>query len=581
MASHNDTLRRVSAFLSALLLAAAPAGAAAVDASAGGGPATAPTSSAMRQIAVARLSSISDYTSAIDAGLKGIVPEAFCDDAIAALSWLVPLPSRSCVDVSRPIVICLLTSVHELEMPERVVILPLSPYGGEFSLRESLAATYGDISGSSVLYCSKPTVTNAPPELCMLIKDGSAVVAESREGLRWIVRKFRDGDLPSVHPVRSPCPVTVSFDGALLSDLLGQILPAGATASSSYGFVALLRDLLASLQSLDVSFSANSRRWHAAVRLNFAEQSVPVKAVPEVRGRLCSELPGHSFCRSVSALPSLIASLPMSFRERYGESSPYAPYCGFHILPGIPLVDKVLFPYLAGERAACYIVSSRTRTAGKVEVFHLTDPAAVADIVARTVSGAAAIPGAKIKPHAVRFSHGTMVVGYTTTLNTKGAIDRGEVDAVAISAATGLNNIETAVVGDLLVVAYGKLGVIDTWFAGRHAAHSSANLSEIIGSSQPPPEGETSLGGGEMNISATLKSALAVFPDLETIAARLPRSGGNVNWRITRCPTGAVVEMEATSMELIALQLIRQIDTSDLIKTMNSDALDMDWDPTR
>ena len=575
------SLPRVALLAAAALLAALPGHAASVDASAGALPAATLSLPAPRSIAVATISSLNDYSSAIDAGLRGIVPTSFCEGAADALSWLVPLPSRSYVDASRPVTFCLLTPPSDIEFPERVAILPLSPYGGEFSLRESLSTAYGEISGSSVLYCSKPTATNVMAELCLLIKDNTAIVAESREGLKWIVRKFRDGNLPSANSVRSPSTLSVTFDGPLLSSLLRQILPSGADVTSSLGFVALLRDLIATVRSLDVSFSANSRRWNVAVRLNFADPPPPVMSAPEVRGRLCAELPSHSFCRSTSVLPAFVASLPASFRKRYGELSPFAPFCGFHILPAIPDADRELLPLLTGERAACYVVSPRNRIAGKVEVFHLADPSAVSGILAKRLGGATSTPGSKIKPHPVRFSNGAMVVGYTTALDTKGAIDRGEVDAVAIAAATGLNNVETAIVGDLLVVACGKLGVIDNWFQGRHGRHSTASLAEITGSSQPPPNGEIPLGGGEMNISATLKAALSVFPDMEKMASRLPRSGGNINWRISRCPTGAVVEMEATSMELIALQLIREIDTSDLIKTMNSDALDMDWDPSR
>ncbi len=519
-----------------------------------------------RQVAAVTLSSLSDATGAFAAGFSGIGEENPEDVANAIFAWLFMVPSLDCADRSREATVCLLTPEYELDIPDRAAVLPLSPIGGAMRLRDSLKAAYGKITGTNVLFCSESVDSNRFADVCMVITRDTAFVANNREALKWIARHYRDKTVPSVAPVRSPSPVSLTFDGPLSGAIISQIVPQGVDLPGYLGLLSLFGDILQSVTSLDVTLAPDIRSWRLACRLNYEKNLLPrIVQAPIPRESLMELFPPSSFCRSASTFPLLVSLLPSSMRTRYGGTSPVASFCGFHLLPCIPETDDAIYAALTGERASAYVIDPYENRLGKVEIFTVKNPEALDAAIGGGISKAAKERNTIIAPRPVRESNGVKIQGYAINVAANAEVDTtGDFVAKAISLLLGLNTVETAIAGDKLVVAAGAPGFIETWISKDMYKPQKRAIASLTTPFEKSPAGEVPLGGGEIQPSATLLAAASKIAGLHSIEMMLPHSGNGCHWQMSRCDSGMVFEFSASNSEILAIKTLSRLDTKEL-----------------
>ena len=517
------------------------------------------------QIAALTLKAISDVRLGLAAGLAGVGREDSSDLAGEILSWLFMVPSLDCADLSREATVCLLTPEFEGDIPDRAAVLPLSPFGGERHLRKSLKEVYGSVVGTNVLFCSQATDAAFPQDVCVVVTSNAALVATSRESLRWLARRFRAGSLPRVTAVRDGSLMAATFDGRLSHDIVRQLLPDGDDAKGPLLALSLFGDILGTVSSLDVSISADVRSWRVACRLRYPGGGAIQSAKPP-DDSLAELLPPGAFCRSISALPAFTPMLPKALRTRYGGESPQANFCGFRIIPALPELDGDFRAFLAGDRAAAHVVAPADGLVGRIEVFSLKK----AEEAAKWLDAhfASDIWGGRIASLETREAMGRTIHSYRLAMEKMVGEEDDDFLAVVVSLLAGFNNVELAVDGNRLIVALGGRGLVEALLnlekSRRDHGEPPCGAVALTAPLGALPSGEVSLGGGEMQPSIALAALASCYRELGRLSRRLPRYGDGFVWRLSRDASGVVFDISASNTELMALTQLDAIDRREL-----------------
>lgn len=528
-------------------------------------------------VAIVELSSISAATGAFAAGFTGIGEPNPTEESNAVFSWLFMVPSLECADMNKPATVCLLTPENELDIVDRAAIIPLSAIGGGFRLRDSLQAVYRSIKGTNVLFCSDSVDSNRYADICMVITHETAFVANNRESLKWIARKYRDKTLPAPRKVRTGSNVSISFDGPSAAAIISKIIPEGVDLDGMLGYISLFGQTLRTAVSLDISLMPDVRSWRIACRLNYPEDMLGrIRSVPVPADALLKLIPPRSYCRSASDFPVFASLLPDGFRRSYGERTPQTPFGAFHILPFVPEGDPVLYPHLTGERVSAIVIDQFERRIGKIEIYPAKNPAELEEVLGKTISASEARSDGLVKSREKRLAGGTGVFGYYVDVVADADIDSSsDFAAKALTLMLGLHTVEAAVADGKLIVASGSPGFIESWLEKGRFSGQDDTVESLLTPFDSSPEGEEVLGGGEIQPSASLLAISKSIGNLHELDAKLPHSGGGLNWRISRCATGVVFEFAASNSEILSIMALKKLDTKDLSQFILNNAINV------
>lgn len=506
-----------------------------------------------QQMAALTISSLSSVNDALYSGLSGIGSVDSKDATDDILQWLFMVPSLSCADKTREATVCLLTPKNAFDIPDKAAVLPLAPIGGAYQLVSELRQTYSTITGTNLLFCSDPFDSNKVSNICLYLTKNTALIANNKESLVWLARQFRNKSLPSIKPVRNRAPIAITFDGKLCHEFLSILVPSTDVAYGLPYYLMLLKEILSTVESADISIEPDAIDWRIALRLNY-----PTKAMSAFEGKaslknsaLSNEFHIFSHCQSVSFLPLIFDILPNSILKKFncGINSIYN---AAHILPAMPAADKEIKPYLTGERASAIITSTHDNLLGKIEIFPVNDTAKLAETLKKIK-----FPADTVKRQADRQAYGTTIYKYTINAITSEIDSKGSFIAHALSMLYSLENIEFAISGSNLYVASGANGLIDNWLKKigfpRKERHSLAFSQQTLG--------EIPLGGGIQDISSLIDTLAKSTDQLKPISKDLPHPGSGIQWQISRSKNSVVFDILASSSEILALKVMSNIDT--------------------
>lgn len=503
-----------------------------------------------------------------------------CQDTVSALSSIgvgnsddlfseiflsfALVPSVDFIDESRPISVSFLNPDLEGELPDRAVVIPISPYGGARALRATIEENYGKIEGTKVFFCSEPKEDAKEERLVYTVVGDIALMANNQKALKWIATKFRNKDLPKANIVVKASPISLTIDGKMGHSLIKQIVPNAKKASGMAKKLSLLGDLLGTLTSLDLSIRPGSREWRIDAKLNYPFGIVKekIETVRPPREELMTIFPDKSYCRSLSALPLLISLLPRSFRDEYGGDSYFTNLSAFHIFPKITESEKRIYPYISGDRASAYVIQPLDGMLGKVEVYTIKNPQRVEELLSKVISPITNDLAFVVLTNDVRIVNNTKVYGYNIEEKKSSFQEKSEFSVSAINIIYNMNIVEVAVKDDLLFVALGKSGLIDKWLLPDAFVPGARKYNTILSPFEDVGDGVVSLGGGEVLPSQTLNEAVKVILGLEDFSRGLPFAGSGFYWRLSKCKTGLIYEISLSHNEILAFQTILNLDTS-------------------
>lgn len=506
-----------------------------------------------QQMAALTISSLSSVNDALYSGLSGIGSVDSKDATDNILQWLFMVPSLSCADKTREATVCLLTPKNAFDIPDKAAVLPLAPIGGAYQLVSELRQTYSTITGTNLLFCSDPIDSNKVSNICLYLTKNTALIANNKESLVWLARQFRNKSLPSIKPVRNRAPIAITFDGKLCHEFLSILVPSTDVAYGLPYYLMLLKEILSTVESADISIEPDAIDWRIALRLNYKTKTMSAfegKAYTK-NTILNDEFPIFSHCQSISYLPSVFDILPKSISDNFNRGI-NSIYNSSHILPAMPEVDKAIKGHLTGERAAAIVTSTQDNLLGKIEIFPIKDLTLLKDALKKTN-----FPTDSVKRLADRQTYGTTVYKYTINAKTSEIDSKWSFIAHALSMLYSLENIEFAISGSNLYVASGSKGLIDNWLKKEGLPTKRPN--SLIFSSLPPDE--IPLGGGIQDISSLIDTLAKSTEQLKPISKDLPHPGSGIQWQISRSKNSIVFDILASSSEILALKVMSNIDT--------------------
>lgn len=519
-----------------------------------------------KQIAVITFSSITDAVKGISDGLSGLGADGAGEAAETIVSWMTMLPPFDFADPKREASVILVTPRFEQETPDQIAIIPLSPLNGESILRATLSAAYGRISGNSVLFCSEPKDEESLPTLALIVTRDTAFIANDRESLKWIARRWKEGNVPSAPHLRDGATASAVFDARLAGKTVAALLPGDVAddARDAARLIGWFRDLLGNLESLHVSLSADLRSWRLAARLSPKEGvGRTLFAAERPDGKTLRFIPRDAYCVSAGLFRQFSALLPESLVARYSGISSYSFFTGFGILPGVGFESRSrnLEPFLSGEASSAYVISRGDAVTARVKSFALSDPkGAAAALDAIFSDGISAEQATVRKP---RIVNGRKIYSYTSVWQASEDVADDYVASVLVLLAN-LNCVEIAIDGDQMLVVSGPYGTVEKLLdPGALAAKSRAidSLAPFLGAL---PDGESLLGSGELQPSRAFLALMQSKPGLEGLARHLPRHGGGIAWRISRDEGDAIYEVSLATSELFALSMLKKFDQKQL-----------------
>lgn len=506
-----------------------------------------------QQMAALTISSLSSVNDALYSGLSGIGSVDSKDATDDILQWLFMVPSLSCADKTREATVCLLTPKNAFDIPDKAAVLPLAPIGGAYQLVSELRQTYSTITGTNLLFCSDPIDSNKVSNICLYLTKNTALIANNKESLVWLARQFRNKSLPSIKPVRNRAPIAITFDGKLCHEFLSILVPSNDVAYGLPYYLMLLKEILSTVESADISIEPDAIDWRIALRLNYPNNTMSAfEGKASIKNSaLSNEFHIFSHCQSVSFLPLIFDILPNSILKKFncGINSIYN---AAHILPAMPAADKEIKPYLTGERASAIITSTHDNLLGKIEIFPVNDTAKLAETLKKIK-----FPLDTVKRQADRQAYGTTIYKYTINAITSEIDSKGSFIAHALSMLYSLENIEFAISGSNLYVASGSKGLIDNWL--KKVGFPRKEKSQFAFSQQTPSE--IPLGGGIQDISSLIDTLAKSTEQLKPISKDLPHPGSGIQWQISRSKNSVVFDILASSSEILALKVMSNIDT--------------------
>lgn len=506
-----------------------------------------------QQMAALTISSLSSVNDALYSGLSGIGSVDSKDATDDILQWLFMVPSLSCADKTREATVCLLTPKNAFDIPDKAAVLPLAPIGGAYQLVSELRQTYSTITGTNLLFCSDPVDSNKVSNICLYLTKNTALIANNKESLVWLARQFRNKSLPSIKPVRNRAPIAITLDGKLCHEFLSILVPSTDVAYGLPYYLMLLKEILSTVESADISIEPDAIDWRIALRLNYKTKTMSAfEGKASVKNSaLNNEFHIFSHCQSVSFLPLIFDILPNSILKKFncGINSVYN---AAHILPAMPAADKEIKPYLTGERASAIITSTHDNLLGKIEIFPVNDTAKLAETLKKIK-----FPADTVKRQADRQAYGTTIYKYTINAITSEIDSKGSFIAHALSMLYSLENIEFAISGSNLYVASGSKGLIDNWL--KKIGFQRKERHPLAFSQQTP--GEIPLGGGIQDISSLIDTLAKSTEQLKPISKDLPHPGSGIQWQISRSKNSLVFDILASSSEILALKVMSNIDT--------------------
>lgn len=518
------------------------------------------------QIAIITFSSIPNAVKGISDGLSGIGEEGAAEAANTVISWMTMLPPFDFADPNREASVILITPKFGQDTPDQIAIVPLNPLNGEDILRNTLAAAYGRISGNSVLFCSEPKDAESLPSLALIITRETVFIANDRESLKWIARRWKDGNVPSAPHLRGEAAISAVFDAHLTAETVAALIPSDIAddARTAARLLGWFRDFLGKLESLHVSLSADLRSWRLTARLSPKEGvGRPLFEAKVPDGKTLDKVPRDAYCVSSGLFRQFASLLPESLVERYSGTSSYAFFSGFGILPGAGFEErsKRLEPFLAGETTAAYVISKGDAVTARVKAFALSDAKGASAALDEIFSEK--IPAEQVTAKRIRNVNGRKIYSYTSAWKPSEDMADDYVASVIVLLAD-LNCVEAAFVGDQLLVVSGPYGTIEKFLAPNALAAKERDINYLAPSLGALPEGETLLGCGELQPSRTFLALMQSKPGLESLTRQIPRHGGGLAWRISRNGGDAIYEISLTTSELFALSLLKKFDQSQL-----------------
>lgn len=487
--------------------------------------------------------------------------------ASAIISWLTMVPSIDCADLSRPATIVFLTTPDPHDLPDQVAVIPLSPIGGEYRLRDSLAAAYAKVDGRTVLSCTGPLNAAVTESLHVIVAKSVAYVANSREALRWIARRHMEGNIPSPDRIRDDDAATVMLHSELAIPVIENLLGAGERGEQtlSIGILERLRDLLRGLRSFTVSFAADQfaadlNSFVAAFKL---EPLSPLEDATDAAKSIESLLPSiplEAYSISAGAIGGLSTLLPASITSPFRGATAYSYIATFNLLPGFSESDtSALRPFLTGQRLSAFLVSHAIPWPAKIEVLGISDPVGAEKALERIFSGTPPATISAFSP--IRTSGGRKVFGYTA-MRKHGSKDDEDYAASSIVLLAELNKVELAVIGDRLVVISGHPGQIDLWLEGNGFHVKERDFASLASTLGDQVSGAVAIGAGQLQISKTLRTFFGTRDALRPLLERIPRFGNGIEWRISRTGGALLCEAHVSSSELRAISSISKIDNN-------------------
>lgn len=505
---------------------------------------------ARRPVATVSMSSLraatDDISDALTSTGLGTAPARELAKATVARIMLVPDPD--CADRTLPAIAAFLPSGNGDELPEQVAVVPLSPINGIGILRDSLKKNYARTEGSQVVFCSEPTGDGVPPSLAVLVAKDFAYVAETREGLKWMVQRHNDGVKPLSPQFRGgeEIHVTLDPDGAakVLDSLLAGISPADAGTESPAFPLFLLRDFLGGVASFGVSLDAGLSMWHVSAHFDFAPENPPSKflaAPPIDSSGLLGLIPNGAAGMSASMSAALASLLPDTPAWR-GNGSSLPLFCGTDVFPGREAESRAVAPFLSGESASCFLFNPGGGVAARVSAFRLADPAGAAAALAKAF------------PDGARHSE---TAGDFFVCGDGGADDKVHgrdyvIEALAVLSEFG--NVEAAIVNGCLLTVAGPAGSLEKVLEApkmRVLRHPPS-----VSGLRRQGSGAVLLGFGNFEPSRVLGGLAESKPGLVELRALLPRYGGGIGWSVSRQGGEAVFEARVSATEALALAKI-------------------------
>lgn len=509
-----------------------------------------------QQVAAVTISSLSSVNDAFYSGLSVIGAADSTQVTDEILQWLFMVPTLDCADKTREATVCLLTPKNNLDLPDKAAVLPLEPFGGASRLVSSLKQSYNTITGTNLLFCSDPVDSNKLSNICIYVTRTTALVANNRESLIWIAQKYRDKTLPSLEPVRGRAPIALTFNGRYCYELLSMLIPKTEAKLGLPVYLNLLKELFSTVNSIDLSIEPDAIDWRIACRLNY-----PAITMLKFEGtkvdkttKLDNEFPIFSHCQSISYLPLIAETLPLSILGKF-EKGVSSIYNAMHILPAMPDANNLIRPHLTGERASAIATSPQDNLLGKIEVFAIRDASKLEAALQKLT-----YPTNIVQRQMDRRAHGTTIRKYTIIENTNEIYTKTAFLAHVLSMLYGLNSIEFAISNNKLYVASGPRDFIDNWLKKGRFPTKKQSASPI----GRLPSNEIPIGGGIQDISALIETLTKNTDQLEGISQNIPIPGSGIQWQISRGRGFITFDILASSSEILALTVLSNLDTEQI-----------------
>ncbi len=453
-------------------------------------------------------------------------------------------------------------------MPEQAVVLPLNS-GGASALLRSLRERYASVEGGSIKICSDPLDGKSATPLYMAIADGNAMLSPNVDALRWMAFHLQSKTIPEPPTFRG-APLTASVDAKLLGLLLDLVasldeedVSEEATTDNKRLHIRELGTFFSAFQRVEVALAASITQWDVAFRLVDVPGGKIAEAIAALKppGDTWMEFFPTFVCnRSASCLPGFFAALPASNRKWLAGLADNTRIVGHGIFPCAFELDEKLRPHLTGTALSAFVTDKPGGRFGSITICDLKSP----EVALKVLGEYFAPKGAgSANPRIGRIVPlGRNGATAYNTLADNGIREKSEIGnaSQAISFALNLDHVELAVRGNRLFIARGATGFIEPWLADKRVATWDEKVSSLT-AVFPDHPGETVLGGGSLDPVSLARKIIAAVPDFNQFLPKMPHAGSGFAWRMTRKGGEARFDLRLYGNEIIACNLLREINS--------------------